>query len=131
MGSIYGKHTQVKQNFTSLETSVESISFNLKTLFTWLGSFFMMLHLETLATFICCVQHIVDAEIFPTVTLNNTTEIAVYSLKLYVYNHIKHNTHNPTNALGKTGLGFFTVELIQILWKDRWDVKFKILRMTY
>lgn len=34
MGSIYGKHMQVKQNFTSLETSVESISFNLKTLFT-------------------------------------------------------------------------------------------------
>lgn len=51
-------------------------------------------------------SYIVDAEVFPQVTLNNTTEI-VYILKIFVYNHIKHNTHNSTNALGKIGFGFF------------------------
>lgn len=49
------------------------------------------------------VSCVVDAEVFLTITLNNTTEI-VYILKLIVYNH---STYKPANALGKIGCWFF------------------------
>lgn len=49
------------------------------------------------------VSYVVDAEVFLTITLNNTTEI-ICILKLIVYNQ---NTHKPANALGKIGCWFF------------------------
>ena len=103
MGSTYGKYMQVKQDFTSLETSVESISFIWKLFFTEIGSLSYDDMLRSFGYF-HPLLHSGCRSISN--SFNKITEI-VYILKLFMYSRIKHNTHNLTNALENISFGFF------------------------